>query len=158
LAAEFARAHRAFMREALQEAAKAFSLGEVPVGAVVVKDSEVIARAHNMMETSADPTAHAEMLAIRAAASVLGAWRLEGLALYVTLEPCPMCAGAMVESRIPLVVFGARDPRAGAAGSIMNILDTAALNHHPDVIGGVLEEECSEILKRFFQRRRQAGE
>ena len=158
MAAEFARAHRAFMREALQEAAKAFSLGEVPVGAVVVKDSEVIARAHNMMETSADPTAHAEMLAIRAAASVLGAWRLEGLALYVTLEPCPMCAGAMVESRIPLVVFGARDPRAGAAGSIMNILDTAALNHHPDVIGGVLEEECSEILKRFFQRRRQAGE
>ncbi len=142
------------MREALQEAAIALALGEVPVGAVVVKGREIIARAHNMMETSRDPTAHAEMLAIRAAASVLGAWRLEGLALYVTLEPCPMCAGAIVESRIPLVVFGARDPRAGAAGSIMNVLDTAALNHRPEVIGGVLEEECSGILKRFFQQQR----
>ncbi len=142
------------MREALQEAARALELGEVPVGAVMVKGREVIARAHNMMETSRDPTAHAEMLAIRAAASVLGVWRLEGFALYVTLEPCPMCAGAIVESRIPLVVFGARDARAGAAGSIMNILDTAALNHRPEVIGGVLEEECGAILKQFFQQRR----
>ena len=154
MAAEFVSGHRAFMREALQEATAALALGEVPVGAVMVKGSEVIARAHNMMETSHDPTAHAEMLAIRAAASVVGAWRLEGLALYVTLEPCPMCAGAIVEARIPLVVFGASDPRAGAVGSVMNVLDSAGLNHRPEVIRGVLEEECAGLLKRFFLQRR----
>jgi tRNA(adenine34) deaminase len=143
------------MREALQEAAIALALGEVPVGAVVVKGSEIIARAHNLTETSRDPTAHAEMLAIRGAARAVGAWRLEGTTLYVTLEPCPMCAGAIVEARIPLVVFGACDPRAGAAGSVMDVLGTVALNHRPEVIQGVLGEECGEILKRFFRERRQ---
>ncbi|MDP2859854.1 MAG: tRNA adenosine(34) deaminase TadA [Bacillota bacterium] len=143
------------MREALQEAAIALVLGEVPVGAVVVKGSEIIARAHNLTETSRDPTAHAEMLAIRGAARAVGAWRLEGTTLYVTLEPCPMCAGAIVEARIPLVVFGACDPRAGAAGSVMDVLGTVALNHRPEVIQGVLGEECGEILKRFFRERRQ---
>ena len=143
------------MREALREAALALSLGEVPVGAVVVKGSEVIARAHNLTETSRDPTAHAEMLAIRDAARAVGAWRLEGTTLYVTLEPCPMCAGAIVEARIPLVVFGAGDPRSGAAGSVMDVLGTVELNHRPEVIRGVLREECGEVLKRFFRERRQ---
>ena len=153
--AQFASGHKAFMREALREAALALSLGEVPVGAVVVKGSEVIARAHNLTETSRDPTAHAEMLAIRDAARAVGAWRLEGTTLYVTLEPCPMCAGAIVEARIPLVVFGAGDPRSGAAGSVMDVLGTVELNHRPEVIRGVLREECGEVLKRFFRERRQ---
>jgi tRNA(adenine34) deaminase len=142
------------MRQALEEAATALALGEVPVGAIVVRGSEVIARAHNLTETSRDPTAHAEMLAIREAAKVTRMWRLDGTALYVTLEPCPMCAGAIVEARIPVVVFGAADPRAGAAGSVVNILESDALNHRPEVIRGVLGEECGEILKRFFRARR----
>ena len=140
-----------FMEEALIEAKKAFDLGEVPVGAVIVKDDQVIARAHNLTETAKDPTAHAEMLAIRQAADELGGWRLPGCSMYVTLEPCSMCAGAVVWSRMENLYIGAMDPKAGACGSVINIVNNENLNHRVHVESGVMEEECSEILKRFFR-------
>jgi len=140
-----------YMTAALEEAKKAFDLGEVPVGAVVVKDGEIIARAHNLTETSKDPTAHAEVLAIREAARVLGGWRLIGCDLYVTVEPCSMCAGAIVWSRVERLFYGAKDPKAGAAGSLFDIPGDARLNHNPEVTGGVMEEECSTIVKDFFR-------
>ena len=140
-----------FMQAALEEAKKAFDLGEVPVGAVVVRDGEIIARAHNLTETSKDPTAHAEILAIREAARVLGGWRLIGCGLYVTMEPCSMCAGAIVWSRIEHLYYGAKDPKAGAAGSLFDIPGDIRLNHNPGVTGGVMEEECSAIVKDFFR-------
>ena len=140
-----------FMEEALIEAKKAFDLGEVPVGAVIVKDDQVIARAHNLTETAKDPTAHAEMLAIRQAADVLGGWRLPGCSMYVTLEPCSMCAGALVWSRMENLYIGAMDPKAGACGSVLNIVNNENLNHKVHVESGVMEDECSEILKRFFK-------
>ncbi len=140
-----------YMTAALEEAKKAFELGEVPVGAVVVKDGEIIARAHNLTETSKDPTAHAEVLAIREAARVLGGWRLIGCDLYVTVEPCSMCAGAIVWSRVERLFYGAKDPKAGAAGSLFDIPGDARLNHNPEVTGGVMEEECSAIVKDFFR-------
>ncbi len=140
-----------YMRLALEEAAAAFQKEEVPIGAVVVKGGEVIARAHNLKESKKDATAHAEMLAIQEACRKLGTWRLDGSEIYVTIEPCPMCAGAMVQSRIQRLVFGAMEPKFGAAGSIFNILYHPQLNHQVEIIQGVLEEECSQIMKDFFK-------
>ena len=142
------------MREALAEAEKAYALGEVPVGAVIVKDGEIIARGHNLTETSKDPTAHAEMIAIRRAASVLGGWRLTGCSLYVTVEPCAMCAGAMIWSRIDNLYIGAMDPKAGACGSVFNIPAEDRLNHSIHTETGMMEEECSAMMKSFFSRLR----
>ena len=142
------------MEEALREAEKAYNLGEVPVGAVIVKDGEIVARAHNLTETSPDPTAHAEILAIREAAKALGGWRLTGCSMYVTLEPCSMCAGALIWSRMENLYIGTRDPKAGACGSVFNIAESDKLNHRVGVEYGIMEEECAEILKRFFQELR----
>lgn len=145
----------AAMREALDEAQKALLHGDVPVGAVILDAAGVVlARAHNNREGSGDPTAHAEVLAIRQAASVTGSWRLEGCTLVVTLEPCTMCAGAIVLSRLDRVVYGAIDLKAGAAGSLWDVLRDRRLNHRPEVLPGVLEQECGDVLKAFFEDRR----
>ena len=146
-----------WMREALQEAERAREAGEVPVGCVVVRDGVAIARAGNRTARDQDPTAHAESLAIRQAAAALGQWRLEGCTLYVTLEPCAMCAGAMVLGRVPRVVFGAWDDKAGMAGSVGDLLRHPRLNHRPEVRAGVLAEACGALLTAFFQRRRDAA-
>ena len=144
-----------YMRAALAEAAQAYALGEVPIGAVLVDEAgEIVARGHNLRERDHDATAHAEMIAIRAACERLGRWRLSGLTLYVTIEPCPMCAGAIVMSRVDRVVYGGTDYKAGACESIFNIPGHPALNHHPEVTAGVLAEECADIMKRFFRERR----
>jgi tRNA(adenine34) deaminase len=143
-----------YIREALREAEIAFSLGEAPIGAVIVCGSQILARGHNLRETSGDPTAHAEIIALREASKYKRHWRLTEAVLYTTLEPCPMCAGAMVQARIKRLVFGAKDPKAGAAGSLMNIVQDERLNHRLEVTAGVLAEECGEILKRFFKERR----
>lgn len=143
-----------FMTEALAEAEKAFLLGEVPIGAVIVRDGQIIARGHNLTETAKDPTAHAEMIAIRKAAEVLGGWRLIGCSLYVTVEPCAMCAGAMVWSRIENLYIGAMDPKAGACGSVFNIPAEDRLNHRIHVETGMMEEECAALMKTFFARLR----
>jgi tRNA(adenine34) deaminase len=142
------------MALALERAREARAHDDVPIGAVVARDGEVLAAAGNERELRGDPTAHAEILAIRAAAEALGGWRLPGTTLYVTLEPCAMCAGAIVLARIPEVVFGAPDPKAGAAGSVLDVLGEPALNHRPAVRGGVMEEECASLLRRFFAARR----
>ncbi len=142
------------MRIAFREAGKALEIDEVPVGAVIVHEGVIIAKAHNQRELLRDPTAHAEMIAITQAASHLGSWRLDDTIMYVTLEPCAMCAGAIVLARIPRVVFGAWDPKAGAAGSVMDILKHSKLNHRPEVVSGVMEGECGSILKAFFARLR----
>ena len=142
------------MALALERAAAAAGHDDVPIGAVIARGEEVIAAAGNERELRADPTAHAEVLALREAAAVLGGWRLPGTTLYVTLEPCAMCAGAIVLARVPEVVFGAADPKAGAAGSVMDLLDHPALNHRPSVVGGVRGEECAELLSGFFRERR----
>lgn len=144
-----------YMRAALAEAAQAYTLGEVPIGAVLVNETgEIVARGHNLRERDHDATAHAEMIAIRAACERLGRWRLSGLTLYVTIEPCPMCAGAIVMSRVDRVVYGGTDYKAGACESLFNIPGHPALNHHPEVTAGVLAEECAGIMKRFFRERR----
>lgn len=144
-----------YMRAALAEAAQAYALGEVPIGAVLVDEAgEIVARGHNLRERDHDATAHAEMIAIRAACERLGCWRLSGLTLYVTIEPCPMCAGAIVMSRVDRVVYGGTDYKAGACESLFNIPGHPALNHHPEVTAGVLAEECADIMKRFFRERR----
>jgi tRNA(adenine34) deaminase len=143
-----------WMRWAIREAEKAFEAGEVPVGAVIVSENRIIGRAHNQTETLQDPTAHAEMIAISAAANTLGSWRLEGSTLYVTLEPCAMCAGAIVLSRIRRVVFGAFDPKAGACGSLRNLVQDARLNHRVELTSGVLDAEVSDLMKMFFQNLR----
>ena len=147
------------MEEALREAGKAAQIGEVPIGAVIVKDGEIIARGHNRTETDKDPTAHAEMIAIRAAAKALGGWRLIGCEMYVTCEPCSMCAGALVWSRLEKLHIGTMDPKAGACGSVLNIADNSALNHRILVETGMMEEECSRLLKDFFRnlRKRNGG-
>jgi len=145
-------ADRAWMAIALEEARAAAELGEVPVGAVVVRGGELLARAGNRTGTAADPTAHAEVLALRAAAAALGEWRLEGCTLYVTLEPCSMCAGAIVLSRVDRVVFGAWDEKAGMAGSVGDLLRHPKLNHRPEVGGGVLAAECGAVLRGYFGR------
>lgn len=142
------------MRLAVREAQRALEHHDVPIGAVVVHDGEVIGAGHNERELRQDPTAHAEVLALREAARSLGSWRVLDATLYVTLEPCAMCAGAIVLSRVPRVVFGTEDPKAGAAGSVMDVLDHAALNHRPLVTGGILQEECAGILREFFAARR----
>ena len=143
-----------FMQEAIKEAEKAAELDEVPIGAVIVKDNEIISRAHNLRETLQDATAHAEILAIRQACKTVGSWRLTDCTLYVTLEPCPMCAGAAILSRLKKVVFGAKDPKGGACGSLINILSDERFNHQPEVTGDVLADECGDILKKFFQDKR----
>ena len=139
---------------ALDEARAALDHDDVPVGAVVVRDGEVVGRGHNRREVDQDPTAHAEVLAIRAAAASLGSWRLEDCTLAVTLEPCTMCAGAIVLARVPTVVYGATDPKAGAAGSLMDVLDDTRLNHRCEVVRGVREQECGDLLRAFFRARR----
>ncbi|MCG7339294.1 tRNA adenosine(34) deaminase TadA [Staphylococcus sp. ACRSN] len=139
-----------YMNFAIEEAKKAGAIGEVPIGAVVVHNDEIIARAHNLREKEQNPTAHAEHIAIESAAKQLGSWRLEDCTLYVTLEPCVMCAGAIVMSRIPRVVYGAQDPKGGCAESLMNLLQESRFNHRANVISGVLAERCSTILKQFF--------
>ena len=144
----------ALMREALAAARDALAAGEVPVGAVVARGAQVLARAGNRTRRDQDPTAHAESLAIRAAAAASGDWRLTGCTLYVTLEPCAMCAGAVVLGRVSRVVFGAWDPKAGMAGSVGDLLRHPKLNHRPEVQGGVLEEECGAVLSEFFRERR----
>lgn len=145
-----------WMREALREAALAAELGETPVGAVVVRDGEIVARAHNRVETDRDPCGHAEIRAIRAAAQALGRWRLSDCTLYVTLEPCPMCAGAMLQARIARVVYGAADPRGGCCGSVYRITEDPAFVHYAPADGGILWADCAELLKRFFQSKRRA--
>lgn len=142
------------MKEALIEARKAYDLGEIPIGAVVVRDGQVIARGHNLTETTKDPTAHAEMIAIREAARVLGGWRLVGCSMYVTVEPCSMCTGAMIWSRIENLYIGTMDPKAGACGSVFNIAEEDRLNHRINVERGILEEECRSIMKEFFKELR----
>ena len=142
------------MLEALKEAARAAEEGEVPVGAVVVKDGQIIARAHNTIEASRRSSAHAEMLALEAAEEALGAKWLTGATMYVTLEPCSMCAGAMVLARISRLVIGAEDPKTGACGSLYNIADDSRLNHSIEITKGVLRDECSAILKEFFRQKR----
>jgi tRNA(adenine34) deaminase len=142
------------MRLALGLAREAMALGEVPVGAVVVRDGRVIARAYNLRETLADPTAHAERLALTLAGRAAGSWRLDRCTLYVTLEPCPMCAGAIVQARLPRVVYGATDPKAGACDTLYRIASDPRLNHRAEVVGGVLAEECGAILTEFFRARR----
>ena len=143
-----------FMRMALDEASIAYNEGEVPVGAVLVKDGKVISKAHNQREDSKDPTGHAEIIALKHGSREEDNWRLIGFTLYVTKEPCIMCAGAMVNARLGRLVYGCKDDKGGAVGSLYNILSDKRLNHQVEVVSGVLEEECSEILKRFFQNRR----
>ena len=145
--------HLKFMKEALKEASKAFDLGEVPVGAVVVKDEKIIARAHNLRHTQKKLEGHAEFLALLKAVDVLGDWRLEGCSLYVTLEPCPMCAGALIQSRIKNLYYGASDPKAGAIQSKFQLLDIP-FNHQIDVCGGIMEDESKGLLQTFFKQLR----
>lgn len=145
-----------YMRHAISQARNAWALGEVPVGAVVVKDGEIIATGFNQPIGTHDPTAHAEIMALRQAATVLGNYRLPGCELYVTLEPCAMCCGAMMHARLARVVFGAVDPKTGACGSIIDLFAEEKLNHHAEVTGGVLAEECGGLLKEFFAERRRA--
>ncbi len=144
------------MRLAIEQAHLAEEHGDVPIGAVIIRDGEVVAAAANERELDSDATAHAELLAIQRASRLLGGWRLADTTIFTTLEPCAMCAGAIVWSRIPHVVYGASDPKAGAAGSVMNVLAEPAFNHRPEVTSGVLAEECGELLKRFFAARRQS--
>jgi tRNA(adenine34) deaminase len=146
-----------FMRQALEQAQHAWDLGEVPVGAVVVKDGVVIARGYNQPIGRHDPTAHAEIVALRAAAEALGNYRLPGCELYVTLEPCVMCSGAMMHARLARVVYGATDPKTGACGSVLNLFEQEQLNHHTEIAGGVLADDCGAMLKSFFAARRAAA-
>jgi tRNA(adenine34) deaminase len=143
-----------FMRLALREAERALEHDDVPIGAVIVRDGEVIGAAHNERELRADPTAHGEILALREAAQNTGAWRLLDCVLYVTLEPCAMCAGAVVLARLPRLIYGATDPKAGAAGSVLDVLGEPRLNHRPDVAGGLLAAESAALLSEFFGKRR----
>jgi tRNA(adenine34) deaminase len=143
-----------FMRLALREAERAPAHQDVPIGAVVVRDGELVAAAHNERELRQDPTAHAEILALREAARTGGSWRVLDAVLYVTLEPCAMCAGAIVLARVARVVYGASDPKAGAAGSVLDVLGEPRLNHRPEVAGGLLAPECGELLSGFFASRR----
>ncbi|AMQ72539.1 MULTISPECIES: tRNA adenosine(34) deaminase TadA [Bacillus amyloliquefaciens group] len=143
-----------YMREAIKEAKKAEAKGEVPIGAVLVLHDEIVVRAHNLRETEQRSLAHAEMLAIDEACRKLGTWRLEDAVLYVTLEPCPMCAGAVVLSRVDKVVFGAFDPKGGCTGTLMNLLQEERFNHQAEVVSGVLGEECGEMLSAFFRKLR----
>jgi len=142
-----------YMKKALAEATKAFDKGEAPVGAVIVKEGKIIARAHNIREIKKDPIAHAELLVIRKASKKLDAWRLTDCDLYVTLEPCPMCAGAIIQSRIRRLYYGADDPKAGASGSVVNLFEND-FNHKVEIYRGIMQEECSRVLKEFFKELR----
>jgi tRNA(adenine34) deaminase len=153
-----ARVHEDYMRRALAWARRAAELGEVPVGAIVVRDGEVLGEGANQPIASRDPTAHAEIVALRAAAARVGNYRLPGATLYATIEPCTMCAGALVHARIRMVVYGAREPRAGAVASTARVFDNPALNHSIDVVEGVLEGDCAALLTEFFRVRRDASE
>lgn len=144
-----------YMKEAIRQAHKAWKLQEVPIGCVIVKDGKVIARGYNRRNTDKNTLAHAELLAIRKASRAVGDWRLEGCTMYITLEPCQMCAGAIVQARIPRVVIGSRNPKAGCAGSILNLLDIPEFNHQVELTEGVLEEECSAMLTEFFRELRE---
>jgi tRNA(adenine34) deaminase len=146
---------RLYMREALVEATKAATLGEVPIGAVIVYQDRIIARAHNLRETTQNATTHAELLAIQQACAKIGSWRLEEMTLYVTLEPCPMCAGAVLQSRIPRVVYGARDLKAGCVDSLYQLLSDSRFNHECEVTEGILAEDCGIILTQFFRNLRE---
>ena len=150
--------HEIYMRASLQQAELALSENEVPVGAVIVRNERIIAAAHNQREQLRDPTAHAEMIAITQAAEAVGGWRLLECTLYVTLEPCPMCAGAILQARIPSLVYGAADPKAGAVSSLFRLLGDARLNHRTEVVPNVLDEDCGRILSEFFSQRRRAGQ
>ncbi|GGC94330.1 tRNA-specific adenosine deaminase [Thalassobacillus devorans] len=141
-----------WMQYAMQEAKKAEAVGEVPIGAVIVKDNEVIASGYNLRETSQLTSSHAEFIAIERANNIMGSWRLEDCTLYVTLEPCPMCAGAILQARIPRVVYGAPDPKAGCTGTLMNLLQDERFNHQAEVFSGVQEEQCGQMLSDFFKR------
>ncbi|MBP3870906.1 MAG: tRNA adenosine(34) deaminase TadA [Faecalicoccus sp.] len=143
-----------WMKEALKQAYKAFEQDEVPIGCVIVKDDKIIARAYNKREMKQSGIAHAEILAIEKACKKLGSWRLDGCDLYVTLEPCPMCAGAIIQSRIRKVVFGASDPKGGCVGSCINLFNVKGFNHYPFYQSGIFQEECSNLLKTFFKRKR----
>jgi len=147
--------HNYFMKEALAEAKLAGDKDEIPIGCVIVKDEQIIARAHNLRELLQTTTSHAEALAIADANRVVGSWRLEDCILYTTLEPCMMCAGIIVQARIPTVIFGAYDPKGGCAGTIYNLLDEDRFNHQCEIVGGVLEEECQRMLTDFFKQLRQ---
>jgi tRNA(adenine34) deaminase len=149
--------HEYYINECLKEAQKALEKDEVPVGAVIVHKGRIIARAHNQKETLKDPTAHAEMIAITQAASFLDNWRLEDADIYVTMEPCLMCAAALVHARVKRIIYGTDDPKAGGCGSIFNIVSEKRLNHRIEVISGVLKEECQDILKEFFRKKRIKG-
>lgn len=146
--------HEYYMKEALKEAQKAYKKEEVPIGCVVVKEGKIIARAHNIKEIKNDATCHAEILAIIKTSKKLGKWRLRDCDMYVTLEPCPMCAGAIIQSRIGRLIFGAFDEKAGAVGSKLNLLKDYTFNHEVEVFSGILENECKEILKKFFKELR----
>jgi len=143
-----------WMRVAIEEAKKAEALAEVPIGAIVVHQGQIIGRGHNLRETTQNATTHAEMIAIQEACKAIGSWRLEETQLYVTLEPCPMCSGAMILSRVKEVYFGAYDPKGGTAGTLMNLLEDERFNHQAEVEGGILEEECGELLSMFFRNLR----
>jgi len=149
--------HEYFMGKALQEAAQAFEEQEVPVGAVIIRGDRTIASAHNQREQLKDPTAHAEIIAITQAATAIGDWRLEECVMYVTLEPCPMCAGAILQARIPIVVYGASDPKAGAANSLFQLLTDTRLNHQCQIVPDILAEPCGMILTEFFRKQRKLG-
>jgi tRNA(adenine34) deaminase len=149
--------HEHFMRLALAEAEQALAEDEVPIGCVIVQGERPIASAHNQREQLSDPTAHAEIIAITQAAAALEDWRLEGCTLYVTLEPCIMCAGAILQARIPMVVYGATDPKAGAVHTLYHLLNDDRLNHHCQVVPGILAAPCGELLSRFFQAQRKLG-
>lgn len=144
-----------YMKEAIKQAKKAESIDEVPIGAVIVHNDKIIARAHNLRESKQNSIAHAEVIAIQKACKKLGSWRLENCTLYVTLEPCPMCSGAILQSRIKRVVYGAADPKGGCIESCMKMYEMNGFNHYPDVTSGILKDECSELLKNFFKKKRE---
>ncbi len=141
-----------YMKEALKAAGEAYDAGEVPIGAVIVHDGEIIGRGFNRRNTEGNPLCHAEIIAINEAAHFMGDWRIEECTMYVTVEPCPMCAGAIVQARIPRVVYGAKNPKAGCAGSVLDVLNEPKLNHQVDVTEGVLKDECAAMMKEFFKR------
>jgi tRNA(adenine34) deaminase len=147
--------HIKWMKEALLEAEKAEAIREVPIGAIIVHEDIVIGRGYNLRESSNDPTAHAEIIAIREASKKLQSWRLLNCQMYITLEPCPMCAGAIVQARVPQIIFGTPDPKAGCAGTIMNLLQEKRFNHQVDIVNNILQHECSSILTHFFKKIRQ---
>ena len=143
-----------FMLEAIKEAQKAASIDEVPIGCVIVKDGKIISRAHNLREKNQDPTSHAEVLAIRKASKKLHSWRLDGLEIYVTIEPCSMCAGTILQARLKRVVYGSKDPKGGALESSLRLFDAKNINHHPEIVGGVLKDTCSSIMSNYFKGKR----